>query len=150
MDVAGEGEELFQVYHLHPLVPGRRRAFFKVQLLVHRDAEHEKPPPVPPGHQRFEHPFPENRVIGAAETSLHILKFPHAVGDAGGVQQPQGVGFRLSAHLPMTFVFSTASMMASAAAARKALRSNVRTPWMVEPPGEHTASLRAPGWRPSA
>ena len=39
-------------------------------------------------------------------------------------------------------------MTASRAAERKPRASRARTPWMVEPAGEHTASFRAPGCRP--
>ena len=39
-------------------------------------------------------------------------------------------------------------MTASMAAARNPRASRARTPWMVEPPGEHTASFRAPGCFP--
>lgn len=39
-------------------------------------------------------------------------------------------------------------MTASITALRNPPASSARTPWMVAPPGEQTASFSAPGWRP--
>ena len=39
-------------------------------------------------------------------------------------------------------------MTASITALRNLPASSARTPWMVAPPGEQTASFSAPGWRP--
>ena len=44
--------------------------------------------------------------------------------------------------------FSQVAMMASVIAERKPPFSRARTPWMVEPPGEQTASFILPGWSP--
>ena len=53
-------------------------------------------------------------------------------------------------YFPRAALFSHAAMTASMTALRKPAFSSVRTPWMVEPPGEHTASFSAPGCRPDS
>ena len=56
--------------------------------------------------------------------------------------QSQSISFH---YLPSSLVLWKAASTAFMAAARKAPCSRARTPAMVEPPGEQTASFRAPG-----
>ena len=54
----------------------------------------------------------------------------------------------LPGYFANSLFFSQVAMMASVIAERKPPFSRARTPWMVEPPGEQTASFILPGWSP--
>ena len=104
MDVAGEGEQVFGLYHLHALFSRRARGFFQVEFA--RDGDHEDivRSAFARGHESFENltgVFVQNSGDFFSRRGGRAVKEIALVRDFFGVQKTHDIGlfFLLHVHI---------------------------------------------------
>lgn len=101
-DIAGHPVDFRNRNHFHRFLTHSAGGRLQVQLLRHRDHEHEVIPPGAFGHQRLEHLFHRLahffRHRHPVDPSVGMVVFVGGIRHSHPVQNPHGVGFQLFRH----------------------------------------------------